>query len=88
MEGEEDMRKALLRLIIYVAVIVLPVAASSIAGHGFGNVLRETAKCFGLAGFMILALQFYLAARFKWIEAPFGLDILIRYHKHAWNGPQ
>jgi len=72
----------LLRLFIYVAIIVVPVVVASVLGPSSNNVIQEMGKCFALAGFMILALQFFLAARFKWIERPFGLDILIRYHKY------
>ncbi|MFO8031544.1 MAG: ferredoxin reductase family protein [Desulfohalobiaceae bacterium] len=35
-----------------------------------------------LIGFMVLILQFLLAARVKWIERAFGLDILLRFHKY------
>jgi len=38
---------------------------------------------FGLVGFMILLVQFLLAARVKWIERAFGFDILIRYHRYV-----
>jgi len=31
---------------------------------------------------MIILLQGLLAARFKWIERPFGLDIVLRFHKY------
>ncbi len=29
----------------------------------------------------ILSLQFLLMARFRWIEAPFGLDVILIFHK-------
>jgi len=32
---------------------------------------------------MILTLQPVLAGRFKWIERPFGLDVVMRYHKYV-----
>ncbi len=34
-----------------------------------------------LVGFTLLSLQFVLAARFSWIEGPFGLDRLMRFHR-------
>lgn len=34
-----------------------------------------------IVGFTLLALQFVLAARLSWIEAPFGLDVLMRFHR-------
>jgi len=76
------MWKALIMLVIYVSVIIIPVAVASILGHSSGNMLHELGKSFALAGFVILALQFFLPSRIKWIERPYGLDILIRFHKH------
>jgi predicted ferric reductase len=34
-----------------------------------------------VVGFTLLALQFVLAARLAWVEGPFGLDVLIRFHR-------
>jgi predicted ferric reductase len=34
-----------------------------------------------VVAFTILALQFVLSARLRWIEAPFGLDVLLRFHR-------
>jgi predicted ferric reductase len=31
--------------------------------------------------FTILTLQFVIAARLRWVEAPFGLDVLLRFHR-------
>lgn len=76
------MRGALLRLVLYVGIILMPVLMSSFLGHEFDRAVSEVAKCLALAGFMILSLQFFLAGRIKWIEQPFGLDVVIRYHKH------
>ena len=45
--------------------------------------LFDVGRNFALAGFMIPVMQFLLAARVKWIERAFGLDILIRYHKYT-----
>lgn len=71
-----------LLIIIYAVIVLIPVAVAAILGPSSGNILREVGKSFALAGFTILFLQVFLAARIKWIERPFGLDILIRYHKH------
>jgi len=73
---------ALLRLLLYVGIVIGPVVVASLLGSRTDNVLYEMGKGFALAGFVILFLQFILAARIKWIERSFGLDILIRYHKH------
>src|SRR5207244_7566 len=34
-----------------------------------------------LVGFTILALQFVITGRFHWVEAPFGLDVLLVFHR-------
>jgi predicted ferric reductase len=34
-----------------------------------------------VVGFTILALQFVITARLSWVEAPFGLDLLLMFHR-------
>src|SRR5215471_15608328 len=34
-----------------------------------------------LVAFTILCLQFVIAARLRWVEAAFGLDVLLRFHR-------
>ena len=34
-----------------------------------------------VVGYTILALQFVITARFAWIETPFGLDVLLVFHR-------
>jgi predicted ferric reductase len=72
----------LLRIILYVLLVTLPVLLTTFPGEKAGSVAVNIGRNLALMGFMILALQFLLAARVKWIEKAFGLDILIRYHKH------
>lgn len=72
-----------LLIILYIlAVLVGPVLAALTGeseGHGFLVTLGMT---LGLGGFMILVLQPVLAGRFKVIERPFGLDMVLRFHKY------
>jgi predicted ferric reductase len=35
----------------------------------------------GTVALPILAVQFVIAGRFRWIEAPFGLDVLLSFHR-------
>jgi predicted ferric reductase len=77
------MGAGLARIILYVGVAALGAALAFFLGKPGTSAVYETGKSFALLGFLILALQFVLAARFKWIERPFGLDILIRFHRHA-----
>jgi predicted ferric reductase len=43
--------------------------------------LMEVGVDIALVGFTLLSLQFVLAGRFAWIEGPFGLDRLMRFHR-------
>jgi len=45
------------------------------------RVIRGVGFNLALIGFTMLALQFVIASRFRWIEGPFGLDILIAFHR-------
>lgn len=69
-------------MVAYALVILTPLAMVGIArpptDHGF---VYTIGKNLALVGFTILAMQFVLSARLKWIERPFGLDILFQLHK-------
>ncbi len=70
------------RLILYLALVLLPVVLATFlktASHSFAI---ELGKNCALMAFMILMIQFIIAARIKWMEKAFGFDILIRFHKH------
>jgi predicted ferric reductase len=43
--------------------------------------LAEVGVDAAVVAFTLLALQFVLAARLAWVEAPFGLDLLMRFHR-------
>lgn len=85
-----EMRKgatgaAIRRIVIYLAAITTPLLLSATIKpqdehemHGF---IEQLASVCALLAFTILSLQFVLSARIKWIEWPFGLDILYRFHK-------
>jgi predicted ferric reductase len=34
-----------------------------------------------VVAFTVLALQFVIAARLRWVEAPFGLDVVLQFHR-------
>jgi predicted ferric reductase len=59
-----------------------PLLLVSVKGGQDEGFFYEMGRNAALAGFMIIFAQVFLAARFKWIERPFGLDILLRFHKH------
>jgi len=76
------MAAALLRVLLYIAAVVLPVVLATFLGAETGGFVFELGKNTALMAFVIIILQVVIAARIKWIERAFGLDILIRYHKH------
>lgn len=73
---------ATLRILLYVAIVLLPLILVALArpltDHSF---IHTIGKNLALVGFTILALQFVVSARLKWIERPFGLDVLFHFHK-------
>jgi predicted ferric reductase len=79
------MSKGLWRIILYMLIILSPLLVVTYlhpaALHKNGTIY-EIGKNFGLTAFMILMFQPLLAGRFKWIETPFGMDILVRFHKY------
>lgn len=75
-------RGAILRILIYVAIVISPLILVALVrpltDHNF---VYTVGKNLALVGFTILSLQFLLSARLKWIERPFGLNILFHFHK-------
>jgi len=73
---------ALTRLALYIVVVMTPLVLLAVlrppTDHGL---LYELGKGFALLGFSIMAIQFVLAARLQWVEQPFGLDLVLRFHK-------
>jgi len=77
------MVRGLVYIVIYCVLVISPLLIVTFANPPSGQgIIYEIGKGFALIGFMILGLQAVLAARIKWIERPFGFDIVIRYHKH------
>jgi predicted ferric reductase len=75
---------ALGRILIYLAVIATPPVLAAIlpqSRHGGHRFAPQLASNLALVGYTIVALQFILAARLKWIERPFGLDMIFAFHK-------
>ncbi len=66
----------------YPLLILTPLAVFAIASP---NSKRAPSAEMGvgcaLVAFTILALQFVISARLRWVEAPFGLDVVLRFHR-------
>ncbi len=69
-------------IVIYAALVVSPLfiaaAFRPVSSHSFAF---EMGKSAGLAGTMILVLNLVLAARLRWIDRAFGLDLVMRFHR-------
>lgn len=82
-----DIDSTLARILIWIAFYLLLILApfgilligERPAGGGFS---WDFALALGYAGFAMMAVQFWLTARFKRASAPFGIDIL--YYFHRW----
>jgi len=68
--------------IAYPLLIVAPLAVFAVATpdsrHGL---IAEIGVNAAVVAFTILALQFVISARLRWVEAPFGLDVVLRFHR-------
>jgi predicted ferric reductase len=66
----------------YPVLILTPLAAFALlTPHSHRAPAAELGVDCAVVAFTILALQFVLAARLRWVEAPFGLDVLLRFHR-------
>jgi predicted ferric reductase len=65
----------------YPLLILTPLAAfAALSPHSHRAPAAEMGVDCAVVAFTILALQFVLSARLRWIEAPFGLDAVLRFH--------
>ena len=67
---------------LYVVAVTLPLLALLIGPVPEGReFLRELSVTFGFAGASIMCVQFALTARFKHVQAPFGIDLVYHFHR-------
>ena len=81
---------AVWRIALYAGVVVAPSLISAwIGSDASGHTLtQQLANNLALVGFSIVALQFVVSARWKWVEWPFGLDMIFLFHRAmaVWAG--
>ena len=66
----------------YPLLIVTPLAVFAVASPNSKHALIvEMGVNCAVVAFTILALQFVISARLRWLEAPFGLDVVLRFHR-------
>jgi predicted ferric reductase len=69
-----------LYLLLVLAPLVFALASPRPSGRSFSV---DVAAALGFGAFTILALQFVLPARARPFTAPFGVDVLVRFHKQV-----
>jgi predicted ferric reductase len=67
-----------LYLLVVLAPVFLMLAPPTPSGRGF---LLELAIALGFVGLTQIAVQFVLIARFKSVSAPYGIDVILQYHR-------
>lgn len=84
-KGSDTVQSAwngMLRILLYGLAVLAGLAAVTFlrpdSNRGF---LYTLGLGTGLSGFAVLAMQAVLAARFHWVERPFGLDQMFRFHR-------
>jgi predicted ferric reductase len=69
------------RVLVYLAVTIAPLVlawSGMEPGRGF---LIDFSVALGFVGLALMGLQFVIAARFQSVAAPFGIDVLLQYHR-------
>ncbi len=75
------MLRGILVLIAYIVAASFPLVVAGLYVPGGDDFADEFGKALALAGLGILALQPVIAARLKPLTKPFGLDIVLRFHR-------
>jgi predicted ferric reductase len=76
-------RTALSLILIYLFLLVLPLVIVTAYSLPPPDLFAyNLGRAFALAAFVIMALQFPLASRLKWIERPFGLNLIFPFHRN------
>jgi predicted ferric reductase len=73
--------QATCRILVYLAVTIAPLVlawSGMEPGRGF---LINFSVALGFVGLSLMGLQFVIAARFQSLAAPFGIDVLLQYHR-------
>jgi predicted ferric reductase len=69
------------RVLVYLGVTIAPLVlawSGMEPGKGF---LIDFSVALGFVGLSLMGLQFLVAARFPSVAAPFGIDVLLQYHR-------
>ena len=74
--------QGILWLAIYALLSLAPLLILLVGPLPAGrNFWRELSVALGFGGLAMMALQFILTARFRWLKAPYGSDIVYHFHR-------
>lgn len=77
-------RQAIVWIVIYIAMVLGPVLLTLLPPLPQArNFWYEFAIGLGFVGLAMMAVQFALTARFRWIAAEIGLDSMLQFHRQA-----
>ena len=66
----------------YPLLMMTPLVVFAVASpNSKHSLIVEMGLQCAVVAFTILALQFLISARLRWLEAPFGLDVVLRFHR-------
>lgn len=69
-------------ILVYLVLVSAPLVILLIGPVPEGREFwREFSVALGFAGLAMMTLQFGLTARFKWLKAPYGADIVYHFHR-------
>jgi predicted ferric reductase len=69
-------------IVVYLLLTLSPLLILLISPRPQGREFwREFSVALGFTGLAMMALQFALTARFKWLKAPYGSDIVYHFHR-------
>jgi len=74
--------QGILRIAIYLLLTLAPLILLMVTERPPGRELwRDLSVALGFCGLAMMGLQFILTARFKFIKAPYGADIVYHFHR-------
>ncbi|MBA4115867.1 MAG: ferric reductase-like transmembrane domain-containing protein [Rubrobacter sp.] len=68
-------------ILVYLAVAVAPLIFAWSGPEPGRGLLIDLSVALGFVGLAMMGLQFALVARFKSVSAPFGMDVVLQYHR-------
>ena len=73
--------RAVFWIVVYLAVAVAPLVFALIDLEPGRGIIINFSVALGFVGLSMMGLQFALVARFQRVAAPFGIDVLLQFHR-------